>query len=257
MKKTIVNILLAVCVLGLGYACYESIHSDISFDEEKTMREKAVIGRLLQIRDAEESFMRSHGYYCGTIDSLIDFVKNDKTVKEIREEGVVSDDQYDQIASEISAEGNYSEDEIRALVKERAVKKGIIKADTVWQSAAEVLGISNADSLRFIPIGKAGAQVQLCKDERANEKTFEMETLVEVRVALDDYMDGISPKRIKNLKSSLKKLGRNRAEFQKKEEADGKITYYPSVEDDDEGEWYGLRIGDLNDASNKMAGNWE
>jgi hypothetical protein len=28
-------------------------------------------------------------------------------------------------------------------------------------------------------------------------------------------------------------------------------------EDQTEGEWYGLRMGDLEDTNNKMAGNWE
>ncbi|MBQ0023317.1 MAG: hypothetical protein KBT29_08780, partial [Prevotellaceae bacterium] len=41
---------------GLLFACWTSIYSDIAFDEEKAAREKAVIARLMQIRDAEEQY---------------------------------------------------------------------------------------------------------------------------------------------------------------------------------------------------------
>ena len=49
----------------------------------------------------------------------------------------------------------------------------------------------------------------------------------------------------KNLKSDLKKRHKNRAELML------------DNEDQTEGEWYGLRMGDLEDTNNKMAGNWE
>ena len=58
-------------------------------------------------------------------------------------------------------------------------------------------------------------------------------------------MDGMSEKKIKNVKSDLKTRHRNRAELML------------DNEDQTEGEWYGLRIGDLEDPNNKMAGNWE
>mgnify|MGYP000776042425 FL=1 len=52
-------------------------------------------------------------------------------------------------------------------------------------------------------------------------------------------------KKIKNLKIDLKKAGKNRADL------------FEDNADDTEGNWYGLKIGDLNDPSNKNAGNWE
>ena len=55
MKKTIVNSLLVVCVLGLVGACFMSIYADIAFDEQKSEREQQVIARLMQIREAVEN----------------------------------------------------------------------------------------------------------------------------------------------------------------------------------------------------------
>ena len=76
-------------------------------------------------------------------------------------------------------------------------------------------------------------------------RSNEFDILVEVRARLDDYMDGFSEKRIKNLKADLKKLNKNRGELML------------DNEDDFEGEWYGLSIGDLKDTNNKLAGNWD
>jgi hypothetical protein len=95
MKKSVINGLLVVCTLGLVVACFMSIYSDIAFDEEKEAREKVVIARLMDIRNAEEQYKMTFGEYCGTIDSLIDFVKYGKTVDKIIKEGELTDDQLE------------------------------------------------------------------------------------------------------------------------------------------------------------------
>ena len=45
--KTVINIVLAACVIGLIYVCYGSIMGPINFDDAKKTREKQVIARLL------------------------------------------------------------------------------------------------------------------------------------------------------------------------------------------------------------------
>ncbi|MBO4674039.1 MAG: hypothetical protein J5616_06795 [Bacteroidaceae bacterium] len=249
MKKSVVNGLLVVCTLGLVVACFMSIYSDIAFDEEKEAREKVVIARLMDIRNAEEQYKMTFGEYCGTIDSLIDFVKNGKTVDKIIKEGELTDDQLES-----------------GMTEREAVAKGIIKRDTVWITAAEKLGIANPDSMKYVPIGRQAdgsfdvklskfdpsardtvyqGIIELRKKAQFNMKSNEFDMLVEFRARLEDYMDGMSEKKIKNLKADLKKRHKNRAELML------------DNEDQTEGEWYGLRIGDLEDTNNKMAGNWE
>ncbi len=249
MKKIVLNVILFVCTAGLLFACWTSIYSDIAFDEEKAAREKAVIARLMQIRDAEEQYKMTFGEYCGTIDSIIDFVKNGKTVDKIIKEGELTDDQLES-----------------GMTEKEAVKRGLIKRDTIWITAAEKLGISNPDSLKYLPVGRPAdgsftvykstfdpsvsdtvyqGVIELRKKAQFNLKSNEFDMLVEFRARLEDYMDGVSEKKIKGMKTNLKKLHKNRAELML------------DNEDDTEGEWYGLRIGDLADPSNKMAGNWE
>ena len=229
MKKIIVNILLGVCAVGLAYACFASIYSDIAFDEEKAAREKKVIATLMKIRDAEEKFkMSHHGEYCGTIDSLIDYIKNDRAIDKIVKEGELTDDQLESGLTEVEA-----------------VKQGLIKCDTIWISAAEALGIDNPDSLKYVPIGREGGEIQLRKKSAFNLKSNEWDLLVEVRASMDDYLDGMDAKKVKNLKAELKKLNKNKADL------------FEDNADDTDGNWYGLRVGDLQDPTNKLAGNWE
>ena len=93
MKRPIVNAILLILTLGLAWACYQSIHSDIAFDEIKAQREQLVKNRLWEIRSAEEQFKMVNGHFCGTIDSLIDWVKNERAIDHIVKEGELSDDQ--------------------------------------------------------------------------------------------------------------------------------------------------------------------
>lgn len=248
MNKIIVNSILAILTVGLVWACYWSIFSDISFDEQKAEREAAVKARLNDIKKAEELYKKTYGDYVGTLDSLIDFVKNGKAVENIIKEGELSDDQLE-----------------AGLNEREAVRQGLIRRDTVWTTAGKLLGISCPDSLKIIPVGRKAdgqgftvtssfdanvkaevkyGEFELRKKAQFNMRTNEFDILLEVRARLDDYMDGFSEKRIKNLKSDLKKLSKNKAELML------------DNEDDTEGEWYGLSIGDLKDTSNKLAGNW-
>jgi len=227
MKKLFIP-LLVLAAFGLVYACYRSIYTDIEFENEKSEREQLVIARLMQIREAEDEFKKCHsGEFCGTIDSLVDFVKYGKAVVKI-EEDVWTDELADSYPS-----------------KREAIDAGAFRSDTLWQPAAEKLGITNPDSLKLVPIGKPGAVFQLRKHEAFNLKSNEFDKVCEVRASLDDYLDGMSAKKIRLLKQDLKKRGKNRADL------------FVDNADNTEGNWYGLRIGDLEDPQNKMAGNWE
>ena len=159
-KKIIIPVLAVFTVLMFG-VCFWSIYSDIHFENQVTEREDAVKARLKQIRDAEDNYRRVYRHYCGDIDSLIDFVKNEKSIKDTQPDRELTDDEYDQLGKEIASEGNYTEDEIKRMIPERAVKKGILHIDTVWEAVAEMIGITNADSLKLVPVGKEGATISL------------------------------------------------------------------------------------------------
>ena len=77
--KTVFNIVLVLCAAALIYICYTSIMGPINFENAKKEREKAVIARLIDIRKAQQEYRSLHrGMYAPQLDTLIDFVKNQK-----------------------------------------------------------------------------------------------------------------------------------------------------------------------------------
>ena len=75
MKK-VLNLLLAVTIVGLAYICYRSIMGPIEFAEERSFREKAIIARLIDIRTAQVEYRNiTKAGYSDNLDSLIEFVK--------------------------------------------------------------------------------------------------------------------------------------------------------------------------------------
>ena len=78
--KTVINLVLAACVVALVYICYGSIMGPINFDKEKEVRDNAIKTRLIDIRKAQQEYRGMHnGAYTADFDTLIDFIKTAKT----------------------------------------------------------------------------------------------------------------------------------------------------------------------------------
>ena len=93
--KTVINLVLAACVVGLVYICYGSIMGPIEFDKEKAIREKAIIERLINIRKAQMEYRTMHkGAYTKSFDTLIAFVKTAK-LPFVKKEGALTDAQLE------------------------------------------------------------------------------------------------------------------------------------------------------------------
>lgn len=80
MKATriIIQAVLIAAVIGLSYMVYETIMDPVRFDREKTTRREAVITRLKDIRELQNSFYNVYGRYTANFDSLIAFAKEGK-----------------------------------------------------------------------------------------------------------------------------------------------------------------------------------
>lgn len=246
MNRKVINWALAIFAVLMFAVCFWSIYSDIHFDNQLKDREHAVQARLKQIRDAEDNYRRVYKHYCGDIDSLVEFVRTERSIKETMPDRELTQDEYESLAEEIGKEDNYSEDEIKRMIPERAVQKGLLRIDTLWEAVSDMIGLQNADSLKLVPVGKEGATISLRKRDVLDLKTGDVTTLVEFRASMDDYLDGMEKKRVDNYKSEQIRLGKQKQGLWADEDS-------VSTDKDD---WVGLRMGDLFDASNKMAGNW-
>ncbi|WP_278625313.1 hypothetical protein [Parabacteroides gordonii] len=208
MKVTL-KILVAAAVVLLVYMCYRSIMTPIEFNKEKDARESAIKARLIDIRKAQIEYKNVYKTHAGTFADLIKFLKDDKLPFLIKE-GVLTDEQLE-----------------KGMTEKEAVKKGLIRRDTVWVVAKDTLfGANyNVDDLANVP----GAGVQFSMDTATLTSGSGYTVKVfEAGVKYDDYLGDLDKQLVVNLKDKAEKLGK----------------------------YDGLRVGSLTEINNN-AGNWE
>ena len=66
MKK-VINILLAICIVAMVYIVYGSIMGPIKFANEKGIRDRAVIQKLMDIKAAQTEYNYQHGHTATTL----------------------------------------------------------------------------------------------------------------------------------------------------------------------------------------------
>ncbi len=129
MKK-VIEFVLFIAIILMGYFLYESIQKSIRFNREKDKRYQATIQRLKDIRKAQVAYKSRYEKYTGSFDTLITFLKNDSfaVVKAI---GEVPD----------------------TLTEKEALEKGMITRDTTFVSVKDSLFKKGyfIDSLQYIP----------------------------------------------------------------------------------------------------------
>ncbi len=129
MKK-IVQVILAVAIVGLAYVVYRQISIPLEFNKEVEHRSAAVIDRIKDIRTAERAYKQANKVYTGSMDTLINFILRDSMTFE-RAFGSADD----------------SVAVARGLVKRETYKVAVI--DTIF--GAKKFTPAMADSLRYVP----------------------------------------------------------------------------------------------------------
>ena len=208
MKVTL-KILLAVAVVLLAYMCYRSIMGPIEFKDEKDRRENLIKARLIDIRKAQIEYKNIHKVHAANFDELSKFLKDEKLPFLIKE-GVLTDEQLE-----------------KGMTEKEAVKKGLIRRDTIWVTAVDTLFGKgyNVDDLRNVP----GANIQFTMDTATLTSGSGYTVKVfQCGVQYDDYLGDLDKQLVYNLKDKAEKMNK-----------------YP-----------GLRDGSVEEINNN-AGNWE
>ena len=208
MKVTL-KILLAVAVVLLAYMCYRSIMGPIEFKDERDRRENLIKARLIDIRKAQIEYKNTHKVHAANFDELSKFLKDEKLPFLIKE-GVLTDEQLE-----------------KGMTEKEAVKKGLIRRDTVWVTAVDTLFGKgyNVDDLRNVP----GANVQFTMDTATLTSGSGYTVKVfQCGVLYDDYLGDLNKQEVYNLKDKASKMGK----------------------------YAGLRVGSVEEINNN-AGNWE
>ena len=84
--RTIIQIVLAVVIIGLGYLLYDNFKKDIDFDNEYTARRDACAQKLKVIRTLEEAYKQTYYVYCGNFDTLINRLMTEDSLLVLKEE---------------------------------------------------------------------------------------------------------------------------------------------------------------------------
>ena len=208
MKVTL-KILLAVAVVLLAYMCYRSVMGPIEFDKTREQRENLIKARLIDIRKAQIEYKNIHKVHAANFDELSKFLKDEKLPFLIKE-GVLTDEQLE-----------------KGMTEQEAVKKGLIRRDTVWVTAVDTLFGSgyNVDDIRNVP----GANVQFSMDTATLTSGSGYTVKVfQCGVLYDDYLGDLDKQLVYNLKDKAEKMNK----------------------------YQGLRVGSIEEINNN-AGNWE
>jgi len=79
--RLILNILLALIALFLCYLLFDSIKEPIAFDNDKSLREGAVVDRLEDLRTSQELYRSITGEFAPTFDTLRQVLTTEKLFK--------------------------------------------------------------------------------------------------------------------------------------------------------------------------------
>ena len=207
MKVTL-KILLAAAVVLLVYMCYKSVTGPIKYDD----RDNAIIARLIEIRKAQIEYKNMYKTYAGSFDDLEKFLNTDKLPFLIKE-GVLTDEQLE-----------------KGMTEAEAVKKGLIRRDTMWVLAKDTLLGKNYDvaAMRYVP-AVPGEKITFKMDTATLKSGSGYEIKVfACEVPYKEYL----------------------------RDMDAQLTYNLIYKAEKQGKFPGLRVGSLEEINNN-AGNWE
>ena len=225
--RIIVRTLLLGSIVFLGYLCVMSILTPIKFEEERNLREKVVIKRLIDIRKVQVEFKNQKGHYTASIDTLVSFIKDGK-VAVVMKEGTLTDEQLQNGLTEAKAtaivrKGNAKEIASFGLQNFRrdktyvSVYENLFKNDYTLENVAEIFDVPYSESDKF----------EINTTTYTNASGIPM-SLFEAKAPYESYLKDLDRQELANLIDAKNKLDK----------------------------YAGLQVGSIIEPNNN-AGNWE
>jgi hypothetical protein len=170
--------------------CVQSIMTPINFEKQQKLREKAIVERLIEIRNAQIGYKNVNGIYAADFKELQRFLAEVK-IPFLIKEGELTDAQLKE-----------------GMTEQEAVKKGIIRRDTNWVLAKDtLLGPDyNVASIDKVP----GFEDYTFKLDTATLSSTSGYTVpvFECAVPYDVYLGDLDRQLLFNLKDKAAKLNR-------------------------------------------------
>jgi len=188
--KTVLQIILTIAIIYLGYLCYDSIKQPIDFQKEYNKRKAKVIERLEEIRNVEVAYKSVYNKYTGSFDTLLNFLRND-SLPLVKKIGSLTD-------SMINA----------GMTETKALALGIISRDTIRISAKDSLFKEHyvIDSLPIVPYS-GGKMFELGAGTVTTGSGVKVRVF-ECKVPNDVFLKGLNKQEVINLNDRAIKLER-------------------------------------------------
>lgn len=155
--KIVVNLLLWIIIIVLGYFTFMSIYGEIQFNKLKEKRFVLVIEKLQDIRDAELAYKQVNGKFTDNFDELVKFIDNGEFTITQRRDSTVPD---------VEMTRQFGVDMFKDIVVidtlgKKPVKDSLFGADNRYKKMMDV------------PVGELGAKFKLQAGMLDNIPVFE------------------------------------------------------------------------------------
>jgi len=185
--KLIIQIVLVIGVIFLGYMLYSSIMEPVKYKKVKTQREKVIINKLLNIKELQVEYKIINNKYTASFDTLKDFYLNGQMAVVLK---VGTND---------------------TLTEERALELGLISRDTTYISIKDTLLTDvenfNINTIDIVPFtdGKVKFKMNAGFVDKNNFKV----AVFEVSCLMEDYLSDIEQQELlKNQMILIKEDGK-------------------------------------------------
>ena len=182
MKK-VIQPLLIISIIVLGYLIVESIMRPIRFQRKVDQREQVTISKLKDIREAQKAYKDVYKRYTSSFDTLKTFLRQDsfKVTKAI---GTIPEEWLDELGLE--------------KAREKAIKEGVIIRETTSRSVMDSLfgRTYPADSMKYVPYTN-GKQFEIESSEIETSSNLRVQ-VVEVKCYYEDLLKGLNEQLIVN-----------------------------------------------------------
>lgn len=184
MKKIIQPILILAIII-LGYLVVESIMRPIRFQRQVEEREEVTINKLMDIREAQKAYKDVYNKYTGSFDTLTTFLRNDSftVTKAI---GTIPEEWLEELGLEKARE---------KAIREKVIIREITKRSVMDSLFGETYPV---DSLKYVPYTD-GKVFEIESSEILTSSNL-MVQVVEVKAYYDDLLKGLNKQLIANYK---------------------------------------------------------
>lgn len=155
--KLILQIVLWILIIFLGYKLYKSIIGPVHFNQEKEERYKKVIANLKDIKAAELAFQEVNGKFSGNFDSLVSFLDTAQFAITARRDTSYADVAKNKAFGLDPIKGGYYiEDVITDTLRFASIKDSLYQKTDRYKTMMNVPGTDAKFELRAGKLDKSG-----------------------------------------------------------------------------------------------------